>query len=274
MKIRYLVPTRIKKILKYTFYSLVDFIRFVRRKKSIYPPRRLNFVGSAEFEKVGHEFFHLFKEYGHLKSSDDVLDIGSGIGRMAIPMTDFLDSGTYEGFDIDWRGVDWCQKNLTPKFPNFHFQYADIFNAYYNKKGRIHSSEFSFPYEDDRFDFIFATSVFTHMLTQDVEHYLEEIHRVARKGAKIFLTFFLLNEESLKNMGTTRSNCHFGFQHDEVCFYSHKEVQEAELAFKEEFVMSALKKAGLGTKVSVNYGTWSGREDGLSYQDIVIIHKT
>lgn len=272
-RLKYVVPVGVKKALKYSLYSLQDLSDFVKGIKSEYPPKRLNFVGSAAFKKVGDEFFEYFKKYAGLVPTDRVLDIGCGIGRIAIPLTKYLaQEGKYEGFDIDKRGIQWCQKNLTPKHPNFHFQYVDLFNKYYNKKGKIAPLEFKFPYPDNSFTFAFATSVFTHMLPADVIHYLKELNRVLSTGGRALVTFFSIDEAARDNMKNGLSPCNFQFANDENSFYSHKNVREAEIGFLNNWVLKQIADCGFMVKQMLP-GTWSGRKGGTSYQDIFILTK-
>jgi len=45
------------------------------------------FVGGGNFKSVGEKFLRYFKDVGGLKPDDeDVLDVGCGIGRMAISL--------------------------------------------------------------------------------------------------------------------------------------------------------------------------------------------
>ena len=127
-------------------------------------------------------------------------------------MTSSLDStGRYEGFDIVEEGIAWCSEHISPRYPNFNFVHADIYNARYNPDGRIQSADFVFPYEDESFDFVLATSVFTHMLPGDVEHYLMEIVRVLRPAGRTLITFLLLNDESLRLTEADRSMLAFPY---------------------------------------------------------------
>ncbi|NCP67670.1 class I SAM-dependent methyltransferase [bacterium] len=264
--LRYALPVPVKKFLKTTVYTILDVKDTLtgKRDKS-YPPRRLNFVGSADFKAVGDEFAGLFKDLGGLKPTDRVLDLGSGIGRMALPLTDYLKKGEYEGFDIDARGVEWCQKQITPTHPNFEFQYVDLYNKYYNPKASVKPSEFEFPYADNSFDFVFATSVFTHLLPDDAQHYLKEIERVLAPNGTAFLTWFILDEVRLQQMKTEYANADFAhrFEGSDFCFYSHPGNPEAEIAYTEKWLN---QKLGLYEQ---HRGTWCG-EAGVSYQDIVI----
>ncbi len=270
---RYIIPVPIKKFLKFNYYAVLDFCDKVTGKYDPkYPPRKLNFVGSSDFKKVGDELVTHFKKVGNLKPSDSVLDIGSGIGRMAIPLTEYLDQkAQYEGFDIDLRGIEWCQKNITPKYPHFQFQYVDIYNKYYNSGGAILAKNFVFPYADNQFDFIFATSVFTHMLPEDIKNYLSEINRVLRSGGTLFLTWFVLNPETKKLMEQKKSNAHFQYQKSD-CFYSHKNNIEAETAYLETWIKAQYKNAKIDKNLTIHHGWWRGKK-GLSYQDIIIAQK-
>ena len=160
------------------------------------PPMRLRFVGRGNFTATGCEFLRYFTEYGGMKPDNSVLDVGCGIGRMAIPMTKYLKEGRYRGFDIVETGINRCRENITPKHPNFEFPHADIYNKAYNPNGAGRAADFGFPCDDSSFDFAFATSVFTHMPREDTEHYLTEIGRALKPGGSLLSTWFLLNDSS------------------------------------------------------------------------------
>ena len=53
------------------------------RLDKLTPPRRLDFVGDSDFQATGDEFARHFRELADLTSSNRVLDMGCGIGRMA-----------------------------------------------------------------------------------------------------------------------------------------------------------------------------------------------
>ena len=61
------------------------------------PPTRKHFVGNGDFKAVGYEFLRYFIQYGDLAPDDDVLDVGCGIGRMALPLANYLKHGSYSG---------------------------------------------------------------------------------------------------------------------------------------------------------------------------------
>jgi len=237
------------------------------------PPKRLWSMGAEEYQKVGEEFRRLFIEEGGLKPGHRVLDVGCGVGRMTVPLTTYLTGdGGYEGFDIEKQGVEWCQKAITPRFPHFQFHHADILNRHYNPDGAYRAATFRFPYPDESFDFVYLTSVFTHMFPADLENYLREIARVLKRGQCCFITFFLLNPESEELVRQGRSSQDFRHPMD-GCVTTSPEDPEAALAYPEPYVRDLFTRLGLAIEEPVRFGSWCGRPRFVSYQDIVIARK-
>ena len=121
---------------------------------------------------------------------------GAAAGEWRLPLTRYLTTGSYEGFDISGDAIEWCQKNIAARFPNFKFQLTDVYNSEYNPRGKRKAEDYRFPYPDRSFDFTFLTSVFTHMLPHDLDHYTWEIARTLKPKGRAVITFFILNEES------------------------------------------------------------------------------
>jgi SAM-dependent methyltransferase len=271
--LRSVLPLPLRKVLRNTRISVLDALDVAARRKEMIPPRRMRFVGEGSFTGIGNEFRNLFVQYGGLQPEDTVLEVGSGIGRIARSLTGYLaGAGRYEGFDIVKMGVEWCQKNISPRYPNFHFHHADIRNKFYNPSGKYEASSFTFPYEDASFDFVFLTSVFTHMFPPDVEHYLREISRVLRSGGTSFITLFLINPEAVALSGDGKSWVHFDHKID-GCFTANPENPEHAIGLDESYVLGLLKECNLSIDTRVHYGKWCGRQKYLSFQDIVISAK-
>ena len=242
------------------------------KRDSMIPPKGMIFVGSGDFTERGNDILDLLVKYAGLKPDASVLDIGCGIGRLAVPLTRFLsERGSYDGFDIVKKGIDWCNNRISPKYPNFRFLHIDLKNDLYNDKTENEARSFIFPYEDDSFDCIVLTSVFTHMMPDDVDNYLNQIARVMRSGGKCLVTFFLVNDAIMKKMN--RGETSFAFKHSYGDYLlMDKNVKEANIAYEECFLQKIYDKYGL-KQDAVYYGQWSKSEGFVSFQDVVVLSK-
>ena len=195
--------------------------------------------GPEEFALVGRVMVDRFRAYAGLKPDEKILEVGCGIGRIAIPLTQYLTSGSYVGFDIVPHGIEWCQQNVTPRYPHFTFFVADVHNKFYHPEGRYAASEYVFPFPDASFDFVFLTSVFTHMLPNDLERYALEIGRVLRPGGRCFCTAYVISAEARTNLinGTSLR----AFTKHESYWTDTPSNPEAAIAYSEEYLCAAFK---------------------------------
>ena len=238
------------------------------------PPNKLiQNVGGA-FEGVGWRFCSHFQKLCNLKENENFLDVGCGVGRMALPLTNYVKQGRYDGFDINVDVINWCKENIQSRFPNFHFKFVNIYNRHYNPNGKIKASEFQFPYPDESFDLVSLTSVFTHLFPQDMENYLSETSRVMKKNARCLTTYFILNSESLENIEKKFSERDFKFELDGAK-YEIKEDPEFAVAYQEDFIKKMYEKYHLKIIEPIHYGSWCGRKTlGEDDQDIVVVTKS
>jgi len=268
----YALPASIRPLVRRLYYLPYDLLK--KDKSKLAPPKGAIFVGSGDFEEQGKRFLKHFKEWTDLAPNHTVLDVGSGIGRMAIPLINFLnEKGTYHGFDIVPQGIDWCKKNISAKHTNFHFHLADIKNSLYNPNGKMSSTEFIFPYDDATFDFVFLTSVFTHMQPTDVAHYLSEISRVMKPNAQCFITWFILDETSRSQLKKGLSEMDFSYETGAYSLMNEK-VADANIAFDHQWIINEMEKNQLSVQEPIKFGWWSKRAPAYDFQDIVVAIKT
>ncbi len=272
-KLYYLLSPSMRLFVRRFVFLPVDiFEKIVGAREKMVPPRGLIYTGSGDFVKAGNTFLELFVKHAGLKPHHRVLDIGSGIGRMARPLTTYLSNeGSYEGFDLVERGVRWCNKNISSKYPAFKFKKVNLINDLYTSKGE-NAGNFVFPYNDNEFDFVFLISVFTHMVPNEVENYMKEISRVLKPGGKCFSTFFILNEDAVNKMQT--SNFYFS---KDMGYYRlmDEKVKSANVAFNEDYLIEKLINAN-GFRVNkILPGYWSDQnsKEKVDFQDIIVFEK-
>jgi SAM-dependent methyltransferase len=252
---------RVRDSLKLRALDVKD--RVSGRSDRLVPPRRLDYAGHSDFVDTGEEFLSLFVDLGGLQPHHAVLDVGCGMGRMARPLVGYLSAeGSYDGFDVHRDGIGWCRRRYA-RHGNFHFQVADLYNRRYNPRGAHAATDYRFPYDDDRFDFVIATSVLTHLLEAEAEHYLTEIKRVLKPEARAVITFFLLNEESRALIKDGKASLEFLDPDDHVSVLDVDLPEEA-VAYDEAWVRERVDV------VDVRWGSWCGRESFTSFQDAVV----
>lgn len=269
----------LKRLLRTLYYRLPPALRYVARwlyylpadlfdpPPLMVPPRRLVYTGRGDFVKQGDDWLNFFVEHG-LKPEHRFLDIGSGIGRIARPLTSYL-TGPYEGFDVVKTGVDWCRKNIGSRYTNFHFTLVPLHNDLYKTSGRS-AAHFRFPFHDGCFHFACAISVFTHLLPEETENYLQESARVLTAGGKLCATFFILTGHAGEHSGN------FSFPHKKG-FYAlmDDKVKHANVAYTDSYLLPFAESLGLRLVRRIQ-GSWRGDtpQRPVAFQDVLVWEKT
>jgi SAM-dependent methyltransferase len=202
------------------------------RRRRLVPPRRLQVATEGDFVATGEEFLsHLVALCG-LRPEDRVLDVGCGSGRLARPLAGFLSiDGSYAGLDANPDAIAWCARRYR-HMPHFGFVHADVRHPRFNPAGAEAAVAYRFPFDDGAFDVAALVSVLTHLDEAETLHYLGQVRRVLAPSGRVLAT---------AQLGPGR----------------------------EEWLLETLRAAGLDL-VALHPGTWSGRAEGLSDQDVVI----
>ncbi len=127
-------------------------------------------VGGGDFDANGRAIVDVLKRAG-LRSSDAVLDLGCGSGRVAKQLGAQFPNMTYTGLDIVPELLDYARTQAPA-----HFRF-------------ILNHELALPVADDSVDFFFAFSVFTHLLHQESYLYLRDARRAVKPGGRIVFSF-------------------------------------------------------------------------------------
>ncbi|GAA3602142.1 methyltransferase domain-containing protein [Flavivirga amylovorans] len=242
------------------------------------PPRGFIYTGSPSsaenYLKQGELQLELLKEEINLIPSDSVLDIGSGVGRTAIALTTYInEKGSYDGFDVVKKGIDWCNSGIGTDFSNFNFKYVALYNDLYNTSASS-ALEFVFPYGKNSFNKIFTFSVFTHMMLEEIQHYFNEIQRVITNNGLCFSTFFLYDSND-EDYIATRKHFNFPVKGDDGFRLMNKNVKSGNIAIHKTKLDDMLKNANLKRVKRID-GFWKDEVRDKSkkeYQDIVVFKR-
>lgn len=111
----------------------------------------------------------LNKNHMALESFDSILDFGCGVGRVVRHWTELKQTSVC-GTDYNPDLIAWCRENL----PFARFQINDLV-------GRL-------DYKDQIFDFVYALSVFTHLIESQQFYWIAELTRVLKPGGFLLIT--------------------------------------------------------------------------------------
>ncbi len=242
------------------FLDLPDAaIRALTGRRHLPPYSLRAYVGGAQgFDEVAHWFLVEFRRLRLFMRDMRVLDIGCGCGRIAYGMAtdpDLRDFVTaYTGMDIDRTSVEWCQRHITPLRTGFTFYRADRRNASYNPQAAGDAEAYRFPHADSSFELILLTSVLTHILEEELRHYLREVARMLAPGGVAYATFFLYGSAEELADGIPRHGVRFQPPQSHHAVNRHDHPANA-VAYEEEFVREVAREAGLAVIEPALYGS-------------------
>jgi len=222
------------------------------------------------FQTTGWHFTEKLSRDAGLGRGGRVLDLGSGCGRIAIPLIEVISPpGLYHGLEAVKGMVKWCQRKITTRFPHFQFLHCDVRNAVYNPRGRENPETFQFPFDPNTFDLTSATSIFTHLLPNAAINYIRECGRVLRNGGTLFATFFL------RESGTRSADGELDFAYpvEDTACSAHPHLPESAVAYRTDWLLDAFRRSGLELVPPVRWGGWSGKTPAYSGQDVLIFRK-
>jgi SAM-dependent methyltransferase len=233
-------------------------------------------AGPESLASIGRAHIDNYKKHIGLSSDMTILELGCGIGRDAFQLIGFLtDNGRYVGIDVTLDSIIWCQRNITRNHKNFTFHHIDAENELYNPFGTKTSMDFCLPVEDGAVDRIMLASVFTHLLEEEVVHYLKEFRRVLKPSGLVYASFFLYSEEALasaQTKGNTSWKASFAIPLGNGVYGNDPRYPRGAVAFTDEAMRRMIDEAGLRLVKPYLKGWWSGlHENPDDGQDAAIL---
>ena len=231
--------------------------------------------GVDTFEAISEVHMSQIHKWLTPATDSKFLEIGCGIGRDAIPLSNYLSiEGSYLGVDIVGESIAWCKDNISKQHSNFEFVHYDVRDQLHNPEGKTLTSDIRLPLQHKSIDHVILWSVFTHMFPSDVIHYLKEFRRVMKRDAQVFATCFIYNDEileSARNTNLTPFNLRFEFEMADGIRFNDPVYPVGAVAYSQSYFEDMIRNSGLKLLHQLN-GSWSGYYDEpQDGQDVMIL---
>ncbi|NER01850.1 MAG: glycosyltransferase family 92 protein [Okeania sp. SIO3C4] len=223
------------------------------------------------FRNAAFKWLGYLIEIVGLKSTDHVLELSCGIGKVAYALANYLKPiAGYEGIDFREKVLLWPQQEITTRKPNFNFRWENIYHPTYNPNGTVSVVEFGLPYHNFSFDVVCITNLFTHLRISEIRHCLHQVHRVLKSEGRLLCGCFLLNPESQKLIAQGKASQKLMYEIEDG-FTLDSELPEKGIGFLESLLLNLVEECGLKV-VGKYYGSWCGRQS-FTNQDLLVLQK-
>jgi SAM-dependent methyltransferase len=204
-----------------------------------------------------------------------ILEIGSGLGRVAYPIACYLEAGgRYLGLEIVGDSVAFCRANISHlAVPGawVQFEHVDIYNEFYNPNSSVLLRDFQYP-DIGQFDLIIMNSVCTHLADDEIRIYLQLVTRWLKPGGDFFATFFLIDRDAAEKIESKDPDVTLRFDLSTATpdYFLDGRRSTLAVAYRLGYIEELYKSLGLAIK-SVQLGLWSGADRVFKgYQDVVV----
>lgn len=190
---------------------------------------------------------------GWVDLDSTVVDIGCGCGRYAHSLRSFRIgsthySGDYVGVDIDSEALAWCRANYDPMQYTF-LQSPHESSSY---RGGDADAKGTRAIPPETADFVFSTSLFSHLLERELAEYLAESSRMLRSGGYCVHSYF-----SIDRLPPTYNGRHTFRHRLENSYVESRRQPTAAVAYHDDFVVQLADDRGLElVAIESGPGSW------------------
>ena len=263
------------------------------------PPPNINYntnMNGTIFDYKKRFFFNaierelpFLKKIANLTSNSKTLDFGCGLGRIAAAFkASTNDCGYYYGYEPMSKQRLWLKNKFNLEkfkfggeeilFDKNYIYYQDKYSSVNANNKIVDMKEFELNnlkklLSDDSkknilLDLQYSCSVFTHMLPQDLINTFNNFKNFSGNNTVFVNTFFIVDEFARKSLETNKADRILPYFDYGIYLRSQKNP-----LLCTAYPLDLLKKIyhDAGHKIlNINFGSWSGRDNGIIFQDIVI----
>lgn len=207
-----------------------------------------------------------------------LLDYGCGLGRMAYAVSKYLDPqrGAYFGYEPNQTSLTYLRDAWAP-LPHFHFAGTELppeedYIAIHQQAQRTGGTSAGLARLGDLctrpIDVQYSSSVFTHMWRNDIVALLKEMTRVLAPAGVCVNTWLCVDDFAAYILRCGLADRTLQHRVKDVLTYSLDNPLTC-AAYEWDTVQGIYHDAGHEI-TEVLWGSWSGRDNGVHYQDIIV----
>jgi SAM-dependent methyltransferase len=259
------------------------------------PPPSLNFnqdtassiedYKAAYFEAAREKELPFLASVAHLNPKCSTLDYGCGLGRLAAAFADSENRfGSYFGWEPEPQALRWLQSAYENSL-GFRFDGTQLINNmnYVTNRGNYSTVEENFESRSEavpsvtdllrlmngvKFNLQFSSSVFTHMWSSDIALTLKSFNDVASDNALFVNTWLIVDLYAQTSLDRGEADRILPIEINGALTYSQSNPLVC-TAYRQKDVERMYRESGHQI-LEILYGSWSGRSNGVTYQDIVV----
>lgn len=279
------------------FLQIIYYVKRVDKAWPPVPPPRLNFNQSSgqsidEYIRVFateaiQKELPFLKKLAGLNSHSVTLDFGCGLGRLASAYATDPSVGKYFGYEPERLAREWL-KSAYAKDPRFSFGGGDlpeVMNYVTNKTDKFSTEEnflnrsdascnqeaLSALLQGSTISLQYSCSVFTHMWMEDIIKSLQMFDRFSDEKTIYVNTWLIVDDHTRKALESGKTDRQLPISINGVYTYSETNPLVC-TAYPIHLVEKIYADAGHQIE-EILFGSWSGRDNGVVYQDIVVSKK-
>lgn len=252
-------------------------------RNDLLPPKDLRFMGETDEVFVSHADYLAKRVVGFAATilggaaPERLLDIGCGYGRLAYGLRRLGFNGSYTGFDILKRHIEWLNEHFVADAGDarYRFDHANIYNERYNPSGlKLDGQLDALPlhYAPASFDTLVSLSVFTHLYEEEVVRYIRDLGRLLQEGGLWVTTFFSMPPGFSMDAQPDDATFRLVKQVSAHGYIHSLEEPLYVIAYPESFLQRLFATHGLEV-VAQRKGRWNTTEHAVELQDWFVLRK-
>jgi SAM-dependent methyltransferase len=211
-----------------------------------------------------------------LKPSSTLFDYGCGLGRLAYPASNYLDqTGCYLGYEPNPDALAFLKGAYSDR-PNFRFfgdvlqteeDYVAIQQGRMRTEGKSAESVDLLKFIDTQIDVQWSMSVFTHMWPDAIVHILKQMKPLVGAGICVN-TWLIVDDYAAYILRCGLADRTLPHRVNGALTYSLENPLIC-TAYELTTVRDIYARAGHRI-IDILWGSWSGRENGITYIDVIV----